>query len=161
MSQDNADSGSGSESGMPSPQRFRELGRAMKSLGPKEVTLRSSVVGLFSHYWLYWFSWLFLVWRIMFICLFLSKTGLPFARLHYSAFKKKIFLLVFYLVFQIEISYLLQARHPFQICIIYTQSVSPTPQAKSPQQRCVPLHSRVHILLGKTQKHRIFFHLGK
>lgn len=104
---------------------------------------------------LYWFSWLFLVYRIVFIPLFLSKTGLPFIRLHYSAFK--IFPLVFYLVL---LSYLLQVPHPFQICITYTQSVSPTPRAESPQQRCAPLHSRVHILSGKTQKHRMLFHLG-
>lgn len=57
-------------------------------------------------------------------------------------------------------SYLLQALHPFQICITYTQNVSPTPWAKSPQQRCAPLHFQVGILLSKTQKRRMFFHLG-
>lgn len=47
MLHDNADSGPGSESGMPFPQRFREVGSTLKSLGPKEVTLRRSVIRFF------------------------------------------------------------------------------------------------------------------
>lgn len=47
MPHDNADSGPGSESGMPFPQRFREVGSTLKRLGPKEVTLRSNVVSFF------------------------------------------------------------------------------------------------------------------
>lgn len=47
MPHDNANSGPGSESGMPFPQRFREVGSTLKSLGPKEVTPRSSLVSFF------------------------------------------------------------------------------------------------------------------
>lgn len=58
------------------------------------------------------------------------------------------------------LSYLHRVPHLFQICTAYTQIVSPGPWVASPQRKCVLLHSQGDTLSDKTQRRRMFCHLG-